>query len=166
MLREFGCEYVIIGHSERRSLFKETDELIAKKFLAALGAGLTPILCVGETKQQHETGQTLDVVTKQLQAVVNLAGIESFARVVIAYEPVWAIGTGLTATPEQAQEVHAFIRGFLTEEVTEKTRIIYGGSIKANNAADLFKQADIDGGLVGGASLQVEDFIAVCNSID
>jgi triosephosphate isomerase len=165
MLKEFGVTYSIVGHSERRSLYGESDELVARKFAAARRAGLTPILCVGETREEREAGVTEQVVARQLDAVIDLEGVDAFADSVIAYEPVWAIGTGLTATPEQAQEVHAFIRGKLAglkQEVADKVRIQYGGSMKPGNAAELIGQADIDGGLIGGASLQAADFLAIC----
>jgi len=167
MLRDVGCEFVIIGHSERRELFGESDSFIAEKFSAVQEAGLVPILCIGETQQQREAGETEVTVLRQLDAVLEHAGVEEFKNAVIAYEPVWAIGTGLTATPEQAQEVHALIRGRLaeqSEEVAQKIRILYGGSVKGANAAELFAQTDIDGGLVGGASLVAEDFLKICTS--
>ncbi|MBI2379672.1 MAG: triose-phosphate isomerase [Gammaproteobacteria bacterium] len=165
MLREFGCRYVLVGHSERRSLYGESDELVARKCLAALNAGLTPIVCVGETLAERDGGETLSVVFRQLQAVLALVGVAGLSQAVIAYEPVWAIGTGRTATPEQAQEVHAALRGFIAKadaELAEKIRILYGGSVKADNAAELFAQVDIDGGLIGGASLSATDFAAIC----
>jgi triosephosphate isomerase len=167
MLADMKCKYVIVGHSERRSLYGETDELVAEKFMAAQKAGLKPILCVGELLEERESGDTEVVVGRQLDAVVNAAGIEAIANAVIAYEPVWAIGTGKTATPDQAQEVHAFIRQQLAEksaDAAEKTQILYGGSVKANNAAELFAMADIDGGLIGGASLEAEGFLAICRA--
>ncbi|SER09656.1 triosephosphate isomerase [Amphritea atlantica] len=165
MLQDLGCEYVILGHSERRSLFKETDADVADKVDATLTAGLTPILCVGETLTQREAGETLAVVATQVDAVVQRVGIERFASVVIAYEPVWAIGTGLTATPEQAQEVHAAIRARLAGsgmKVADKLSILYGGSMNAGNAAELLAQQDIDGGLIGGASLKADEFLTIC----
>lgn len=167
MVKEFGCEYVLIGHSERRELFGETDELIATKVDATLKAGLVPMLCIGETLDQRESGVTENVVKSQLAAVLDKVGIEAFEKIVIAYEPVWAIGTGKTATPEQAQDVHAFIRKQLAEvnaDVASKTRILYGGSVKAASAQALFSQQDIDGGLVGGASLIADEFVAICNA--
>lgn len=167
MLVDFGCQYVIVGHSERRSLFGETEQCVAEKFVAAQANELIPILCVGETLQQREAGQTLTVVASQLKAVLEKAGIESFRKAIIAYEPVWAIGTGLTATPEQAQEVHAAIRELLGCEdatVAEGVRILYGGSVKAANAATLFACPDIDGGLIGGASLDATEFLAICQA--
>lgn len=154
MLAEFGCRYVIVGHSERRQLFGERDEQVAAKFAAARNAGLTPILCVGETLEEREAGRTEEVVGRQLSAVVKTF---SFAEAVLAYEPVWAIGTGRNATPEQAQAVHAFLR----KRVPPETAILYGGSVKPANAAGLFAMPDIDGGLIGGASLAADDFIAI-----
>lgn len=167
MLRESGCRYVIVGHSERRELFGESDELVALKFKAAQAAGLNPILCLGETLEQREAGSTEEVVTRQLHAVLDASGIGAFTAAVIAYEPVWAIGTGRTATPEQAQAVHALIRRVLRqrdEQCAEGIRIIYGGSVKAANAGTLFAQPDIDGGLVGGASLKAEEFGRICRA--
>jgi len=167
MLKELGCTYVILGHSERREFFQESDEFIAGKFIAAQTSGLIPILCVGETRVQREANETVDIVLGQLEVVLQHAGVAAFDNAVIAYEPVWAIGTGLTASPEQAQEVHALIRNKIAEqdsEVAEDIRIIYGGSVKAANAVELFAQQDIDGGLVGGASLIVEEFLGICSS--
>ncbi len=167
MLVDFGCKYVIVGHSERRSLYGESDELVAKKYMAAQAAGLTPILCVGELLAEREAGVTEAVVARQLDAVIAVAGVASLARAVVAYEPVWAIGTGKTATPEQAQAVHAFIRGkvaALDAGVAAGLVIQYGGSVKASNAAELFVQPDIDGGLIGGASLVADEFIAICQA--
>jgi triosephosphate isomerase len=167
MLLDFGCRYVIVGHSERRSLYGEHDEVVAKKYVAAQAAGLVPILCVGESLQEREAGVTETVVARQLDAVIAAAGVASLARAVVAYEPVWAIGTGKTATPEQAQAVHAFIRGkiaVLDAGVAEGLVIQYGGSVKAANAAKLMAQPDIDGGLIGGASLIAEEFIAICRA--
>ena len=164
MLRDFGCRYVIVGHSERRSYHGETDALIAQKAVRAMAGGLTPIVCVGETLQEREQGLTDAVVTRQLAPVLAAAGAD-LARIVIAYEPVWAIGTGKTASPAQAQAVHAFIRGRLADwcsaDVAARTTILYGGSVKPQNAAELFGQADIDGGLIGGASLVAGDFLAI-----
>jgi triosephosphate isomerase len=154
MLREFGCRYAIVGHSERRALYGEDDAKVAAKFAAAKRAGLVPILCVGETLEQRERGETESVVARQLDAV----GARALSGAVLAYEPVWAIGTGKNATPQQAQEVHAFLRGRLSGEVT----ILYGGSVKPGNAKELFAMPDIDGGLIGGASLAAADFIAIC----
>jgi triosephosphate isomerase (TIM) len=167
MLLDFGCQYVIVGHSERRSLYGETDELVAKKYLAAQAAGLTPILCVGELLAERESGVTEAVVARQLDAVIQAAGVASLARAVVAYEPVWAIGTGKTASPEQAQAVHAFIRNkiaALDAAVAASLVIQYGGSVKASNAAELMAQPDIDGGLIGGASLVADEFIAICRA--
>jgi triosephosphate isomerase len=167
MVKEFGCRYVILGHSERRALFAESDADIAEKFCTVQDQGLTPILCVGETLEQREQGQTASVVEKQLIAVVEKAGIAAFAGAVLAYEPVWAIGTGRTASPEQAQQVHEALRSVLRkldEEVAEDLRILYGGSVKSSNAAALFDCPDIDGGLIGGASLDANEFIAICRA--
>lgn len=165
MLREFGCRYVIVGHSERRQLNAETDDLVAKKYQAAQQAGLVPIVCIGETLAEREAGQTEEVVSRQLMAVLDAAGTESLRQAVIAYEPVWAIGTGHTATPEQAQAVHQFLRQAINARsapVAEAVQILYGGSMKAANAAELLAQADIDGGLIGGASLKAAEFLAIC----
>lgn len=167
MLLDFGCRYVIVGHSERRAQYGESDAQVALKFVAAQNAGLVPILCVGETLAERESGVTESVVARQLDAVVQAAGIGSFANAVVAYEPVWAIGTGKTATPDQAQAVHAFIRRKLGESdasVAGNLVIQYGGSVKAANAAELFSQPDIDGGLIGGASLIAEEFSAICKA--
>ena len=157
MLAEFGCRYVLVGHSERRQLFGETDAQVAAKFAAAQAAGLTPILCVGETLEERDAGSTQKVVARQLDAVLGASGRNSFSQAVLAYEPVWAIGTGRTASPEQAQEVH----GFLRTKVLPQTRILYGGSVKAQNAAAIFAKPDVDGGLIGGASLVAADFLAI-----
>ena len=167
MLADLGCRYVIVGHSERRALFGESDELIAAKFRAALECDITPILCVGESLEQREAGEALSWIEGQLTSVIDSVGIEAFARGVVAYEPIWAIGTGKTATPEQAQEVHAHIRGVLaahSEAVATGMQILYGGSVKAANARELFVRDDIDGALVGGASLQAEEFVAIVNA--
>ncbi len=167
MLKDLGCEYVIVGHSERRALYGETSQQVAAKFVAAQAAGLTPILCVGETLEEREAGTTEAVVDEQLDAVLDAAGIEAFGAAVIAYEPVWAIGTGMTATPEQAQDVHRHIRGRLAsrdEAVAARVQILYGGSMKGENAAGLLGQADIDGGLIGGASLKAPDFLAIAQA--
>lgn len=166
MLADFGCKYVIIGHSERRTYHGESDELIAEKFDSALKAGLTPIFCVGETLSERESGVTEQVVASQLDAVLD-KGAELLGKGVIAYEPVWAIGTGKTATPGQAQDVHAFIRGRIARKstnVADSIRILYGGSMKPGNAAELMSNADIDGGLIGGASLNAEDFLGICTA--
>lgn len=167
MLLDFGCTYVIVGHSERRSLYGESDALVARKYVAAQAAGLTPILCVGESLAERESGVTEAVVSRQLDAVIDAAGVASLAKAVIAYEPVWAIGTGKTASPEQAQAVHAFIRGrvaALDASVADQLVIQYGGSVKAANAAELMVQPDIDGGLIGGASLVADEFAAICRA--
>lgn len=169
MLQEFGCRYVLVGHSERRSLYGENDNDVAERFKAALSSGLQPILCVGETIEQREAGKTKDVVSRQLDAVLGMVGIEGFSTAIVAYEPVWAIGTGLTASPDQAQSVHAFIRDKfvrLDGTIGGQLRILYGGSVNGSNAADLFARDDIDGGLVGGASLTVGDFLAICQFQD
>jgi triosephosphate isomerase len=155
MLGEFGCRYVLVGHSERRQLYGESDGTVAAKFAAAQGAGITPILCVGETLPEREAGRTQEVVARQLDAVLAKGEL---GDAVLAYEPVWAIGSGRTATPQQAQEVHAFLR----QRLTAATRILYGGSVKADNAAAIFAMRDVDGGLIGGASLVAKDFIAIC----
>jgi triosephosphate isomerase len=167
MLVDFGCRYVIVGHSERRTLFGETSEIVAQKYAAALKAGLTPILCVGETLQERESGTTETVIAAQLDAVTSRCGVQSLAHAVIAYEPVWAIGTGKTATPEQAQAVHAYIRGRVGGEdasIAERVQVLYGGSVKASNATQLFAMKDIDGGLIGGASLDAHEFAAICRA--
>ncbi|TPG05962.1 triose-phosphate isomerase [Rhodanobacter glycinis] len=165
MLADIGARWVLVGHSERRQYHGEDDGLVARKFAAACAGGLTPILCIGETLEQREAGETEAVIARQLQAVVSLNGIASFDTAVIAYEPIWAIGTGRTASPEQAQQVHAFIRSQLEKEdvmIARLTRLLYGGSVKAANAAELFAQADVDGGLIGGASLAASDFLGIC----
>ena len=167
MLLDFGCTYVIVGHSERRSLYGESDTLVASKYMAAQAAGLKPILCVGESLEERESGVTEAVVARQLDAVINTAGVGSLANAVVAYEPVWAIGTGKTASPEQAQAVHAFIRNkiaALDAGVADQLVIQYGGSVKAANASELMVQPDIDGGLIGGASLVAEEFVAICRA--
>ena len=166
-LRDAGCEYVLVGHSERRSLFAEPDELVCRKFAAALACGLRPILCVGETQQQRNADETAEVVGRQLQVILERFGVAGLAQGVVAYEPVWAIGTGLTATPEQAQEVHAMIRArlaVLDDEQARLVQIVYGGSVKAENAEALFSMPDIDGGLVGGASLNADEFGAIARA--
>jgi triosephosphate isomerase len=167
MLVDFACRYVIVGHSERRAYHGETDGQVAQKALAALNAGLTPIVCVGETLEQREAGQTNVVVGKQLAAVLELLDGDAVERIVVAYEPVWAIGTGKTATPAMAQEVHAILRSQLRERsagAAEKVAILYGGSMKPDNAQELMSQADIDGGLIGGAALKAADFLAIINA--
>lgn len=167
MLKEVGCRYVLVGHSERRALFGETNRQVGHKFAAAVKGGLCPVLCVGETLAERESGTTKAVVAAQLLAVMDLVAADVFAQGVIAYEPVWAIGTGKTASPEQAQEVHAFIRSEISKmggNIAGAVQILYGGSVKASNAAALFACADIDGGLVGGASLQAQEFVAICEA--
>lgn len=166
MLKDNSCQYVIVGHSERRSLYGETDVLVAHKVGKAIEFGLTPILCVGESLEQREKGTTMQIVRQQLDSVIDTLGIEALNNVVVAYEPVWAIGTGMTATPEQAQETHSAIRAHLREksaQVADKIKLLYGGSMKAANAEELLAQPDIDGGLIGGASLKADEFIAICN---
>ncbi len=164
MLLDLGCRYVLVGHSERRQLYGESDSAVAARFEAAVQAGLEPVLCVGETLEQRERGETNAVVCAQIDAVLTRCGIDSLASATIAYEPVWAIGTGKTATPDQAQEVHAFIRDKLVAQddmIGGQIRILYGGSVSGSNAAELFAREDIDGGLVGGASLKAGDFLAI-----
>lgn len=167
MLRDLGCTCVIVGHSERRALFGEDDAQVAQKFERALACGLTPILCVGESLAEREAGATEAVVARQLDAVLARVGAPAFARAVVAYEPVWAIGTGRVATPGQAQSVHAFIRGRIAAQdpaVAAGLRLLYGGSVKGSNAAELFAQPDIDGGLIGGASLKADEFLTICRA--
>ena len=167
MIKDFGAQHVIVGHSERRSLYGESSAIIAEKTKAAIDAGLIPLLCVGESLEERDSGNTEAVVAEQLNAVINLLGIEAFEGIIIAYEPVWAIGTGLTASPKQAQAVHSFIRGLLadsSESIAQKTPILYGGSMNAGNAADLISCSDIDGGLIGGAALKVDDFLQICKA--
>ncbi|GGD75616.1 triose-phosphate isomerase [Lacimicrobium alkaliphilum] len=167
MFAELGCQFVIVGHSERRTDHSESNELVAKKASAALEQGLTPIVCVGEPLQVREAGQVFDYVAEQLDAVISTIGVERLSELVIAYEPVWAIGTGQSATPEQAQDVHRFIREHLAKADSEagmRIRILYGGSVNARNASALFAQADVDGGLIGGASLKQDEFLAICQS--
>jgi triosephosphate isomerase len=165
MLKDVGCRYVIVGHSERRALYKEDDALVARKFLAAQSQGLAPILCVGETLEERERGRTIEVVSRQLAAVLDLAGIAAMKNAIVAYEPVWAIGTGKNATPAQAQEVHAHIRSEVAARdgnIAGALRVLYGGSVKAANAQDIFSMPDIDGGLIGGASLKADEFLKIC----
>jgi triosephosphate isomerase len=165
MLKDVGCRYVIVGHSERRALYHEDDKLVARKFVAAQSQKVTPILCVGETLEQRERGETEHVVARQLDAVIAVAGVAALGDTVIAYEPVWAIGTGKNATPQQAQAVHAFIRDRIAgrdAKIAAALRILYGGSVKAANAAELFEMPDVDGGLVGGASLRGDEFGRIC----
>lgn len=167
MLKECGCSYAIVGHSERRALYLESDQLVAARFSMALGAGIIPILCVGETLDEREQGVTETVVARQIDAVLDVCGIVGIARSVIAYEPVWAIGTGKVATPEQAQAVHAFIRAKLEQldsSAAQQVQILYGGSMNPANAAELLSQPDIDGGLIGGAALKADDFLAIAQS--
>ncbi|MBI5430906.1 MAG: triose-phosphate isomerase [Nitrosomonadales bacterium] len=167
MLRDFGCTHVIVGHSERRAYCGESSHLVAEKFLAAQQAGLTPILCVGETLEQREGGVTEAVVAEQLDALIQLGGVQALRGAVVAYEPVWAIGTGKTATSVQAQAVHAFIRRRIAShdgQIAAGLCILYGGSVKANNAVELFSMPDIDGGLIGGASLVADEFLAICRA--
>ena len=164
MLRDIGCEYVVVGHSERRAMMAESNEIVASKFKAALSEDLKPILCVGETLQEREANQTESVIDEQLNAVLDVAGVEAFETAVIAYEPIWAIGTGRTASPEQAQYVHSHIRVTISsrsKQIASAIQVLYGGSVKGDNAAGLFRMADIDGGLSGGASLKAADFLAV-----
>jgi triosephosphate isomerase len=165
MLKDVGCRYVIIGHSERRRLYHEDDALVARKFAAVVQAGLIPVLCVGETLEEHEAHQAEAVVARQIQAVIAMNGIASFAQAIVAYEPVWAIGTGRTATPQQAQGVHAYLRGRIAAQdanIAGRLQILYGGSVKGGNAAELFAMPDVDGGLVGGASLSADEFQQIC----
>jgi triosephosphate isomerase len=165
MLADAGCRYVIVGHSERRALYADTDELVARKFLAAIRHALVPVLCVGESLAERQRDATRAVILRQLDAVLDAAGISAFGGAVVAYEPVWAIGTGLTATPAQAQEMHALIRGRIAEKdatISGSLRVLYGGSVKAANAAELFAMPDVDGGLIGGASLKADEFAAIC----
>ncbi len=167
MLAEYGCKFVIIGHSERRSLFGDDNASCASRHQAVMAAGLTSVFCVGETLEDREAGNTMAVVDAQLQSVFDLCGAKAFDGAVIAYEPVWAIGTGVTASPEQAQEVHAHIRNFVAasdQSTADKVQILYGGSVNPGNAAELFSNPDIDGGLIGGAALKSADFLAVCQA--
>lgn len=167
MLAEFGCTYVTVGHSERRTLFAESDGQVAAKYASALKSGLTPILCVGESLAERESGKTEAVVKRQLDAVIGKVGAVGMGKGVLAYEPVWAIGTGKTASPESAQKVHAFLRGELADAgVGEGVTIVYGGSVKADNAAELFAMEDVDGGLIGGASLKIDEFVSICRAAD
>jgi triosephosphate isomerase len=165
MLTDAGCRYVLVGHSERRALMGESSDVVAQKFVAAQQSGLIPVLCVGETLAERKADSTLDVIREQFSAVVDVAGIEVFANAVVAYEPVWAIGTGETATPQQAQEVHAALRAMAagrSARIAADLRLLYGGSVKSANAAELFSMPDIDGGLIGGASLDAHEFLAIC----
>jgi triosephosphate isomerase len=165
MIKDVGCRYCLVGHSERRRLYHEDDALVARKFAAAQSAALIPILCVGETLEQREAGETEAVVARQLDAVIGMHGVTAMARAIVAYEPVWAIGTGRTASPGQAQEVHAYLRGRIAAHdgnIAAAVRILYGGSVKGGNAAELFGMPDVDGGLVGGASLSADEFFQIC----
>ncbi|TRW94338.1 triose-phosphate isomerase [Candidatus Methylobacter oryzae] len=168
MLTEFNCKYALVGHSERRSYYGDTDETVAARFCQAQEQNITPVLCVGETLEQREQDETFSIIDAQLNAVINLAGIAAFGAAVIAYEPVWAIGTGKTATDEQAQEVHQYIRKYIAakdQAIADKIQILYGGSAKPDNAKGLFAMPDIDGGLIGGASLDAESFLKIYHSI-
>jgi triosephosphate isomerase len=165
MLRDVGCAFVIVGHSERRTIYREDDSLVSRKFVAAQAEGLQPILCVGETLEEREQGKTFEVIARQLAAVIDVAGVEALGTAMIAYEPVWAIGTGKNATPDQAQSVHAHIRALVTGHdgrIASGLRVLYGGSVKASNAAELFAMPDVDGGLIGGASLKADEFVRIC----
>jgi triosephosphate isomerase len=167
MLADIGARYTLVGHSERRQYHAESSELVARKFQAAQAAGLTPILCVGESLDEREAGRTEELIAEQLRPVLELAGVAAFATAVVAYEPVWAIGTGRTASPEQAQAVHAFIRSQVAArdaKIADSLPLLYGGSVKPDNAASLFAQADVDGGLIGGASLAAADFLAIARA--
>jgi triosephosphate isomerase (TIM) len=168
MLKEYGCKYALVGHSERRTYYGDTDESVAARFCQAQAEGIIPVLCIGETLEEREQNKTFEVLTAQLDAVISAAGISSFADAVIAYEPVWAIGTGKTATDDQAQEAHAFIRNYLAakdQSVADKIQILYGGSAKPDNAKGLFAMPDIDGGLIGGASLDAASFLKIYYSV-
>jgi triosephosphate isomerase len=167
MLKDVGCEFVVVGHSERRSLFGESSAAVAAKFKAVVDGGLTPILCVGETLEERQAEATERVIGEQLRAVLDLVGVVGLATAIVAYEPVWAIGTGMTASPQQAQDVHEFIRQMIAAEdadIAAATLILYGGSVKGDNAAGLFSMSDIDGGLIGGASLKADDFLAIATA--
>lgn len=166
-IRDIGCTMVLVGHSERRQFLAETNDVVVRKFAAAQACDLIPVLCIGETREERESGRTLTVVGEQLGCVIDALGCDALSRAVIAYEPVWAIGTGLTATSEQAQEVHAAIRAQIAAadaDIAQKVRILYGGSVKMGNAGELFAMPDIDGGLIGGASLNAEEFGAICRA--
>ena len=168
MLKEFNTQYALVGHSERRSYYGDTDASVAARYVQAQEQGIIPILCVGETLEQREQDQTFTFINEQLDAVLDLAGVESLSKAVIAYEPVWAIGTGKTATDEQAQEVHHYIRQYIAakdQAIADKVQILYGGSAKPDNAKGLFAQPDIDGGLIGGASLEAESFLKIFQSV-
>jgi triosephosphate isomerase len=168
MIKDFSAEYVIVGHSERRMLYGEKDKTVAKKVQVAIDNKLTPIFCIGESLEEKNAGKTKDIVGRQINAVIEFLGINAFRDIIVAYEPVWAIGTGVTATPKEAQETHAFIRGLLAKhnaDIAEKTQILYGGSMNPANAKSLLDCADIDGGLIGGASLKAKDFLQICASV-
>jgi triosephosphate isomerase len=167
MLKDVGCRYVIVGHSERRRLYHEDDAMVARKFAAALAVGLIPVLCVGETLEEREAHRTEAVVARQLDAVTAMVGAGGFMGAIVAYEPVWAIGTGRTASPQQAQDVHAYLRSRMSAQdakMAAQLRILYGGSVKASNARELFSMPDVDGGLVGGASLSADEFLEICSA--
>jgi triosephosphate isomerase (TIM) len=167
MLKDVGCRYVIVGHSERRRLYHEDDAMVARKFAAALAVGLIPVLCVGETLEEREAHRTEAVVARQLDAVTAMVGAGGFTGAIVAYEPVWAIGTGRTASPQQAQDVHAYLRSRMSAQdakMAAQLRILYGGSVKASNARELFSMPDVDGGLVGGASLSADEFLEICSA--
>ena len=167
MIRDLGCAYVLTGHSERRSLYGETSQLVAEKTLKALELGLIPVLCIGETLEERQSGQMNAVLEEQVNAVIHLCGADTFAQIVIAYEPVWAIGTGETATPQQAQDAHAFVRSLIAKhntEIAERVTILYGGSMNDKNAAELLAMPDVEGGLVGGASLKADSFATICRA--
>jgi triosephosphate isomerase len=169
MVKDVGCRYALVGHSERRQVFGESDALVARKFVAAQSQGVVPVLCVGETLEERESGRTAEIVARQIDAILSVTGVAAFERAVVAYEPVWAIGTGRNATPDQAQGVHAMIRAMLAAldgTIGESVRILYGGSVKASNARELFGMPDIDGGLVGGASLKADEFARICAAAD
>jgi triosephosphate isomerase len=167
MLKDVGCKYVIVGHSERRLIYRESEQLVARKFAAAHAKALIPILCVGEQLADREASRTEEVIGRQLDVVLELCGPEVLGHGVVAYEPVWAIGTGRNATPQQAQDVHAFIRARIAARdarIAADTRVLYGGSVKAGNAAELFAMPDVDGGLIGGASLKADEFLAILSA--
>jgi len=169
MVKDVGCRYALVGHSERRQVYGESDALVARKFVAAQSQALVPVLCVGETLDEREGGRTDEVVARQIEAVLSVSGVAAFGRAVIAYEPIWAIGTGRNASPQQAQDVHAMIRARLAAldgTIAASVRILYGGSVKASNARELFAMPDIDGGLVGGASLKADEFARICAAAD
>ncbi len=167
MIKDFGAEHVIVGHSERRSLYGESDEIVAEKVQVALDNGLTPLFCIGELLEERESGNTEAVVARQVNAVIERVGIKAFKNIIVAYEPVWAIGTGVTATPQQAQDTHAYIRELLAQndaDIAQSTPILYGGSMNPGNAEELIACEDIDGGLIGGASLKADDFLRICKA--